>query len=148
MPTQLKVVVLPELQMSVSALIRHKLLCGCALIACPHVRLAMLGGSFVVEPFRIHVTDEVLDDLRAHGCAMQDGPIRYPALAGDKALSWTGCGASCPTGPMSLTGGLGSASSMPSTNSNGTARLSGLPLQKLIDLVQDLGFQGVYRIED
>jgi Epoxide hydrolase N terminus len=50
--------------MSVSALIRHKLLCGCALIACPHVRLAMLGGSFVVEPFRIHVTDEVLDDLR------------------------------------------------------------------------------------
>jgi hypothetical protein len=40
--------------------------------------------------------------IYGHGCAIQDGPIRFPASAGDKALSWTGCGAPCPTGPMSL----------------------------------------------
>src|SRR5262245_50637516 len=97
-------------------------MCVVISIVRPHVRLAMLGSELWSHCGFMLLTR--CSTIYGHGWAIQDGPIRYPALDGDKALSWTGCGALCPTGPMSLTGVLGSASSTPSTNSHGTASTS------------------------
>jgi len=53
----------------------------------------------VVEPFRIHVADEVLNDC-GHGCAIPRWPDQHTRYRlGNRAPSWTGYDASCPTGP-------------------------------------------------
>jgi hypothetical protein len=44
--------------------------------------MSQLQPHLHIEPFSIHIEDEVLANLRAR---IRDGPIRYLALAGSKA---------------------------------------------------------------
>lgn len=76
-----------------------------------------------MEPFRIHVADEVLDDLRAR-LRQAGGPTRYPASVGNRAPSSTGYGASFPSGLMSSTGMPESGDSTRSTTLLGKASTS------------------------